>query len=92
MHGLKNVTPQTVAYACVHVGFLLSFMSLPLPYHAQARVALASQSNWDNVDNHGFNNEALYNLIVNLLDDPEDLWVEETLAWWDKLSVITFIF
>ncbi|KAJ7468187.1 hypothetical protein FB451DRAFT_1401433 [Mycena latifolia] len=51
----------------------------------QARTMIATDD-WKR--QHGsYNYEELFNTIVNLLADPDDPWVEETLAWFQSIAL-----
>jgi hypothetical protein len=50
----------------------------------QVYIALSSMSQWGSYDGV-FDLKAFYSTIVTMFEsDPDDLWVIETLEWWNE--------
>jgi hypothetical protein len=80
---LKEVTPQTIAYACVQVHSfffcLFSFRIISKTY-----IALSNMTHWK-VSDGLFHLDDFYNGIVSIFEDNAgSAWALETLEWWNK--------
>lgn len=73
-----------IAYVAVQV-CLPPFFGLPyIELCLQARHMITSQETWNTTDVH-FNYEKFFEWIVEMFEEvPEDIWVVETLAWWQR--------
>ena len=49
----------------------------------QCRHILNSKESWTKDDGAGFNAEKFYLNIISLFED-DDVWVKETLNWWNE--------
>ena len=49
----------------------------------QTYVALSSMPHWGSIDGTFLLGE-FYHIIMDVLSDPNDDWVKETLGWWQK--------
>ncbi|KAJ7571953.1 hypothetical protein C8J56DRAFT_1083871, partial [Mycena floridula] len=60
-------------------------MSPPMVAYSvvQAYFALCAQETWRRKDGE-FNLNTFYNRILDLLNDPDDIWAKNTLKWWTQ--------
>lgn len=54
----------------------------------QARFALSSCEEWGAEDGQ-FILQDFYHAIIELFEDEEDEWVEQTLGWWNKYVLVS---
>ncbi len=70
-----------IAYAAVQVSHD-HIKDIKYSQDFQARHCISAYEHWTTIDTH-FNLENFFNNVVELLEDPEDPWVQETLKWWN---------
>ena len=83
---MEEVTPRSIAYACVQVCYLKS-CNLPILILPQLHFALTDAPHWTEI-HRGFNYRDLYNFIVDyfeVTDTPEAKeQARALLNWWTR--------
>ena len=90
IHGLKAVTPNTIAYiACLVCDKLCFALALTI---LKVRFTMSKAESWS-VQDDAFNYEIFFNSILELFYIEDDLlkeWAEETLDWWNQYDSVLF--
>ncbi len=83
---LKEVTPRSLAYTAVLVGFHRRILRRSLTLLHQAREVLTAHD-WSLMD-LDFNNCDFFNSLVALFALPLSPWAKETLDWWSMYVIL----
>ena len=93
MHNLTQISPRTIAYTCVMVSLTIKLLHLTshIYFYFQTRIALWGKG-WT-IDDGAFEYPVFYQNIVRMFEmDPDDEWVQETLAWWHEYTLTFYTY
>jgi hypothetical protein len=85
IHGMKSVTPASIAYIATQVIFLSFYVyNTNSACFLQARFALSSSPVFSRSDTVT-DSEGFYNSVLQLLEEPDEQEeVQDLLMWWNR--------
>ena len=84
---MKKVTPGSIVYAALmvcaahHIPYTL--LTLAAAFSTQFRHCISALDDWCTEDDL-FDHSIFAQSLLDLLEDPDDMWTQDTLAWWNK--------
>jgi len=79
---MKKVTPGSIVYAALMVGAHRNFNALLTLFTPQFRHCISALDDWRTEDDL-FDRCLFARTLLDLLEDADDTWTQDTLAWWN---------
>jgi uncharacterized protein DUF6698 len=79
---MKKVTPGSIVYAALMVCDHHISNTLLTLFPPQFRHCISALDDWRTEDDL-FDRSLFAKTLLDLLEDPDDTWTQDTLAWWN---------